>query len=81
MSDASDRRAVVQIGRQLDALLVSDGVVFVLAGRGLTDECRLTGDVAELREGGDEDRLGSGRNGVVIQEGVGSLRGRRPYYS
>ena len=75
MSDASDRRAVVQIGHQLDALLVSDGVVFVLAGRGLTDECRLTGDVAELREGGDENRLGSGRNGVVVQEGVGSRAG------
>jgi hypothetical protein len=53
----------------LDALLEGDGVVFVLAGCGLTDECRLTGDVTELREGGDEDRLGSGRNGIVVQEG------------
>jgi hypothetical protein len=54
----------------LDALLEGDGVVFVLAGRCLTDEFRLTGDVAELREGGDEDRLSGGRNGVVVQEGV-----------
>src|SRR5271157_1979068 len=75
MGDTGDRRAVVQIGHQLDALLEGDGVVFVLAGRGLTDEFRLTWDVAELREGGDEDRLGGGRNGVVVQEGVGSRAG------
>jgi hypothetical protein len=46
-------RAVVQIGHQLDALLEGEGVMFVLAGRGLLDQFRLTWDVAELREGGD----------------------------
>jgi hypothetical protein len=60
MSDASDHRAVVQICHQLDALLISDGIVFVLTGCGLSDQCRLAGEVAELREGGDESRLGSG---------------------
>ena len=75
MGDTNHRRAVVQIGHQLNALLVGDGVVFVLAGRGLTDEFRLTRDVPELREGGDEDCLGGGRDGVVVQEGVGSSAG------
>src|ERR1700751_4263966 len=42
---------------------------------GLTDEFRLTRDVAELGEGGDENRLGGGGNGVVFQEGVGSRAG------
>ena len=35
---AGDWRSVIQIGHQLDALLEGDGIVFVLAGRGLTDE-------------------------------------------
>src|SRR5208337_1694482 len=75
MRDAGDRPAVVQIGHQLGTLLEGDRVVFVLAGRGLTDEFGLAGDVAELREGCDEDRLGGRRNSVVIQEGVSGRPG------
>ena len=60
MGDAGNRRSIVQLGSNLDALLKGEGVVFVLAVRGLEDELALTGDVSELREGGDDKRLGSG---------------------
>jgi hypothetical protein len=80
MGDANDRRAVVQIGHQLDALLEGDGVVFFLAGRGLPDQFRLTWDVAELRECGDEDRLGCRRNGIIVEEGVRIPTCDAPYY-
>ena len=60
---------------RMRALLERDCVMFVLARRSLADEFGLTGDIAELRKSCDEDRLGGGRNGVVIQEGVSSPPG------
>ena len=53
-------RSIVELGHDLDALLKGEGVVFVLAVRGLEDKLALTGNVPELREGGDDKRLGSG---------------------
>ena len=54
---AGDWRSVIQIGHQLDALLEGDGIVFVLAGRGLTDEIPLDRDVADLRDVGVEKQF------------------------
>ncbi len=69
---AGDRRGVVQIGHDLNALLEGEGGVLVRAGRGLTDKCRLTGDVPELSESRDNERLRGGRNGVIAETGVRS---------
>ena len=49
-----------RLGHDLDALLKGEAVVFVLAVRGLEDELALTGNVPELPEGGDDERLRSG---------------------
>ncbi|HEY5705109.1 MAG TPA: hypothetical protein VIS96_06005 [Terrimicrobiaceae bacterium] len=60
MGDAGNRRRFVQLGHNLGALLKGEGVVFVLAVRGLEDELALTGDVPKLPEGGNDERLSSG---------------------
>ena len=51
MGDAGNRRSIVQLGHDLGALLKGEGVVFVLAVRGLEDKLALTGNVPELRRG------------------------------
>ncbi len=56
---------------QLGALLEEESVLFVAACRGLADILVAAGGSSELVERSDEDGLRGGRNGVVVQEGVG----------
>jgi hypothetical protein len=55
----------VQIGHDLHALLERNGIVFVLAGRRLNDEIRLTRNVASAR-GRTRGVSGCWESGVIV---------------
>src|ERR1700743_2514894 len=57
MGDARNRGSVVQVSHDLSALLKGEAIVFILAVGSLEDKLALAGNVPELTQGGDGERL------------------------